>query len=248
MQDSTTTNEYWEFNFEEPKEPVKINDKPNMATGYLEGPGKWDNYSDDKLYEVECLVRAFLQDKLDNDYKWNHSMKLRKYTAPMMFEILYGRKCTKEDIGLSMRLNKILGYYSTRIFKSGTTVRGKNIKNKKVYALSATRLKYPPYSLKLRLEWLTEKGELPCWQNMALPKDLKPGHARNPKTEANMQARRKRCQEQWRERQNNANKVKKSERKEKWIWDAYQGKRVPESELSERAREDRQKAIREAEH
>jgi len=247
MQDSTTTGEYWEFSFEDPKPPVKPNPNPHMSTGYLEGAGKWENFTDDKLYEAECLLRAFLEDKKNNDYKWNKQSKWRKYTCRMMFEILYGREWSPQESAITSRLSKLMGYYSTRILKSGTTIRGKNTK-KKVYILSAKRLEKPPYSLKLRLEWLTEKNELPCWQNMKLPKDLKPGHARSPKTDANMQARRQKHYEAWKVTQNNANRKLKSERDEKWVWDAFQGKRVPESELSEPAREARQKTLREAEH
>ena len=239
--------DYWEFSFEEPREPVKLNQNPNMSTGYLEGAGKWENYTDMELYDMEKILRAFLQDKLENDYKWNHQAKWRKYTARMLFEVLYGREYTQQDIGATMKLARLMGHYSTRILKNGTTIRGKNVK-KKVYILSAKRLEKPPYSLRLRLEWLTERGELPCWQNMKLSKDLEPGHARNPKTDANMQERSRKAKEVWRREQNNANRTRKSERKEKWVWDAYQGKRVPESELSDAAREARQKALREAEH
>jgi len=249
MADSITMNDDWEFHFEEPKQPLKVNKDPNMSTNYLEGEGKWENYSDQKLYEIESLLRAFLQDKKENDYKWMHHSKWRKYTLTMMFEVLYGRKWDqKEDgAGILYKLSKIMGHYSTRILKSGTTIRGKMYK-KKVFILSANRLDTPPYSLRLRLEWLADRGELPCWQNMRLPKDLEPGHARNPKVEAKMQERSKKGYAVWREQQNGANRVRKSERKEKWIWDAYQGKRVPESELSDAARQARQEALREAEH
>jgi len=249
MADSITMNDDWEFYFEEPKQPVQLNTDPHVSTNYLEGAGKWENYSDAKLYELECLLRAFLQDKKENDYKWMHQAKWRRYTTRMMFEILYGVTWSSEEYGIGVlyKLAKLLGYYSTRIIKGGTTIRGKSTK-KKVFCLSAKRLENPPYSLKLRLEWLAERGEIPCWQNMKLPKDLEAGHARNPKTEARMQERSAKARARWREQQNNANNTKKSERKEKWIWDAYQGKRVPESELSEPARKDRQEALRKAEH
>ena len=55
----TTNDGDWVFKFDE--EPVKreLPNEPNMATGYLEGPGKWDNYSDKVLYECEYLLRQF---------------------------------------------------------------------------------------------------------------------------------------------------------------------------------------------
>lgn len=61
----------------------------------------------------------------------------------------------------------------------------------------------PPYSLKLRLEWLGEKGDIPTWSNMAVPKDdLEPGHARNYKTEKNMERRREQARARYNERYN----------------------------------------------
>jgi hypothetical protein len=190
---TTTSDGDWVFDFADPDAKPKLPDGPNMATSYLEGAGKWENYSDPVVYECDSLMRQFLESKT-SDPKWNTtSTKWRRFTPGMMFEVLYGRKYEQADYPKILKLLKIMGYYSSRIQKSGV-IRGKKT-NKNVYCLSLKRYKkMPPYSLKLRLEWLQEKGELPCWQNMRLPSDyLKPGHARNKRTEENMEKRRERA-------------------------------------------------------
>jgi hypothetical protein len=120
-----------------------------------------------------------------------------------MFEQLYGRKASqknKGDITRLRRLTKVLAYYSTKIQKAGM-IRGKNY-TKTVYTLSLKLYKKrPPYSLRLRLQWLTDQGIMPTWHNMQLPKDdLKPGHARNPKTDENMRIRRERAKQRYNEK------------------------------------------------
>lgn len=197
----TTTDDGWVFNFEDPVSKPELPDEPNMATNYLAGAGKWENYSDIKLYECESLLRDFLESK-QGDKQWDcPSTYYRRYTTGMMFEVLFGRKYDpKTDYQYGFRLAKLMAYYSTRITKEGS-VRGKRYK-KKIYCLSLKRYrKVPPYSLRLRLEWLESNNKLPSWQNMRLPKDdLKAGHARNPRTDENMRRRSERAKERYRGR------------------------------------------------
>lgn len=197
----TTTGEDWVFSFEDPVVKPELPDEPNMATNYLAGAGKWENYSDIKLYECESLLRDFLKSK-QGDKQWDcPSTYYRRYTTGMMFEVLFGRKYDpKTDYQYGFRLAKLMAYYSTRITKEGS-VRGKRYK-KKIYCLSLKRYrKVPPYSLRLRLEWLESNNRLPSWQNMRLPKDdLKAGHARNPRTDENMRRRSERAKERYRSR------------------------------------------------
>lgn len=207
----TTTNDSWEFSFdstpEVPDLPVHdpIDPQGPKVASYLEGPGKWENYSDDKLYEVESLVRKFFESK-ETDEQWIKDKRgyWKRYTCGMMFEQIYGRKFSNNsnhDDQLRMRrLVKVMTYYSTKIQKEGS-IRGKKV-TKKIYTLSPKLYKTrPPYCLKLRLQWLAEKGELPCWQNMKLPKDyLKAGQARNPKTNENMRKRREKARELYNKR------------------------------------------------
>jgi len=185
MEDSTTTSE-WSFSFEDPK-PVFDTDRVNMSQPYLSGAGRWDNYCDDELYNLECLIRDWLETKRGG---WGTSdPSARKFTAKMVYEIITGKK--DPSLGTIRKLNRLLAHYSTRTYKNGnTTIYGKKINNV-VYFLNATRLDHPPYSLRLRLEWLADRGELPTYGNMELVYDLKPGEVRriNRKTEANRRKR-----------------------------------------------------------
>lgn len=199
----TTTDDGWMFSFEDPVTKPSLPTEPTRATGYLEGEGKWENYSDLVLYELESLMRQLFEQKLD-DFKWKQqNPKWRRYTCGMMFEVIYGRKAdlkSSDDQVRLRRLPKLMTYYSTRKQKEGS-INGKKM-TKTIYTLSLKRYKsLPPYSLRLRLEWLEEQGRVPCWQNMKLPKDnLEVGHARNPKTDANMEKRRQRARERYNER------------------------------------------------
>lgn len=203
MQGFTTTPDGgWVFSFEDPK-PPELPKEPTRATNYLEGPGKWDNYSDDVLYECERLLRDFLETKLDESHWKQQNPKYRKYTVGMMFGVLYGREYNQTrsyDQVRARRLVKLMGYYSTRKQKEGSIL-GKYYR-KTVYTLSLRRYKrLPPYSLRLRIPWLEEQGRMPTWHNMQLPKDnLETGHARNKKTDENMRRRREQARERYNEK------------------------------------------------
>jgi len=188
MEDSTTTDS-WSFSFQDPK-PVYDAGRINMSQPYLSGPGRWENYSDEELYQLECLIRGWLETKRGG---WGTSdQSARKFTAKMVYEVLTGEK--NPELRTIRKLNKLLAHYSTRTYKKGnTTIYGKK-SNAVVYFLSATRLDHPPYNLRLRLEWLESQSKLPTYENMELVYDLKPGEMRrvNRKTEKN---RRKRTQE-----------------------------------------------------
>lgn len=213
---TTTDNGEWEFSFdsmpEVPDLPVHdplVQQQP-LIPGYLDGPGKWDNYTDDTIYELESLLRKWFAARVDTD-EWKKDKRgyFRRYTCGMMYEQLYGKpaKIKEKDSQLKLRrLQKLLAYYSSRIQKEGS-VRGKKM-TKSIYTLSPRLYKTkPPYSLKLRLQWLADKGELPCWQNMKLPKDdLKAGHARNKRTDENMRLRREKAREIYREKYGNRKK------------------------------------------
>lgn len=197
----TTDGDSWTFNFDDPISKPKLPEEPSMATGYLAGAGRWDNWSDPIIYECDCLIRQLFESK-KHDRQWNKPKGInRRFTFGMIFEILFGRKYDPSvDSKYINRLSKVLAYYSSRVQREGM-INGKRHK-KPVYILSTARYnKKPPYSLKLRLEWLQERGELPTWRNMTPPSDdLKPGHARNQKTEENMERRREQAKARYRER------------------------------------------------
>lgn len=197
----TTDGDGWKFSFSDPMSKPKLPEEPSMATGYLAGKGRWENWSDPMIYECDCLVRQLFESK-KGDKEWNKpNGRNRRFTFGMMFEVLFGRKYdSKKDAKYTNRLSKILAYYSSRVQTSGS-IHGKRYA-KPIYTLSPARYaRKPPYSLKLRLEWLEERGELPTWSNMApAPDDLKPGHARDVKTEENMERRRERARKAYNER------------------------------------------------
>lgn len=209
----TTTDEGgWVFSFEDKPDiqtelPMISPSDPNTVEppNYLGKPDKWKNYTDMILYEAELLLRKFFELK-QSDKNWTCSAAYyRRNTLGMIYVELYGEPVNNRDKLCQKRmrrLSNLLAYYSTRIQKEGS-VRGKKT-NKKIYTLSLKRYeKLPPYSLRLRIEWLAEQGKVPCWQNMKLPKDdLKPGHARNPKTDENMEKRRERAKERHNEKYN----------------------------------------------
>lgn len=200
----TDDNGDWEFHFEEPPKATELPEDPTMGVSYLAGPDRWKNYSDNYLYETEVLLRKFLESKKDDEH-WQKttSSSFKKFTCGMMFEILYGKKYDQTDKHEAMivrRMPKLMAYYSTRIQKEGI-IFGKRM-TKSVYSLSYKRYeKLPPYSLRLRIEWLAERGEIPTYKNMKPPKDnLTAGHARKPRTEKNMARRRERAREIYNER------------------------------------------------
>ena len=131
---------------------------------------------------------------------WKQSKNRRRYTMSMVFEQIYGRKYDRyQDCRITNQFAKVLAYYSSKIQKSGS-IMNKNY-SKTIYTISPKRIKKPPYSLKLRVEWLAEQGLIPNGNNMQLPKDdLKPGHARNPRTDENMRKRREEARRIYEER------------------------------------------------
>jgi hypothetical protein len=200
---TTTETGEWVFNLADPESKPTLPEGPNMATSYLSGPGKWENYSDKDLYEVESLLLQFFDSVKDQPAWKQQNPRKRRFTCGMIFEIIYGKVYDvhdKDDQRKIRRLATVMTYYSTKKQKEGS-INGKYYK-KTIYTLSPKLLKTrPPYSLKLRIPWLEERGKLPCWQNMRLPKDdLEAGHARNKKTDRNMELRRERARQKYNER------------------------------------------------
>lgn len=185
--DYTITNEGWELGASKPD--FNVGYVPAKVAPFISEPASWEQYSDFELYTLEKLLRDWLETMKENK-KWMRSTKFRRYTYKQIWEILLRRPYdTKADVKFVNRMSKLLAYYSTKIQQSAT-INGKRY-NKTVYTLSAARLKMPPYSLKYRFEWMCEQGIVPDNVNMRLPKDnLTIGHARNPRTERNMEKHR----------------------------------------------------------
>lgn len=154
---------------------------PSWAMPLLTTPERWANYSDDAIYETDKRIREWIESMRS---KWTRRGLDRRYTFAMLCEIL-GLSKIVETRKNHKSISKVFAYYSTRINKD-TKINGE--RHKTVYTISPRRLSRAPYSLRLRLEQMEGEG---TWNSFKLPKDdLEPGHARNPRTEANMQKRR----------------------------------------------------------
>lgn len=198
MQDFSTTDN-WVFDLGD-KPPVDIPGQQYSDLPYISEPDRWEQYSNQFVYEFDRLLRQWFERMCQNQ-TWVKSYKKRRYTMSMMIEQLYGRKYDNAKDGSNTRIMaKILAYYSSRIQKA-VSINGKHY-SKTAYVLSPTRYHgMVPYSLKLRLEWYAERGILPTQTNMCLPTDnLKPGHARRGRTEANMQRMREEGRKRYNER------------------------------------------------
>lgn len=210
----TTNDGSWAFKFEKDPEDIKLPDtRPMWDMPYLGDPDRWANWSDPIIFECDWLIRQYIEMRM-KDPGWGGLGKAaerrRRYTFGMMFRVLFGREYDpKRDSKYNVKLGRVMSHYSSRVQKNTSMPGMKNCKT--VWFLSVTRFKkVAPYSLKVRLQWLADRGETPTWRNMAPPKDdLKPGHARNKKTEANMEARRERARKQFNERYNKVNNPKR---------------------------------------
>lgn len=180
------TTDDWSFCFDDPVE-VKLGTDPEILP-YISSPEAWRQYNDDRVYEADKLTREWIA-VLSKSNKWKASKGMRRYTFSMIFGQIMGRPYDcKRDAKMTNAFSRVFAYYSSRVQKQGV-IAGKAY-TKTIYTISPARLRKPPYSLRLRLEWMADQGMIPDSRNMALPKDLKPGHARNPKTEENMRRRR----------------------------------------------------------
>lgn len=169
------------WDLSEPAEKLPLKDMvPSWSLPYLTTPKEWANYSSDVIYEADKRIREWIASMKS---KWSRNGQDRRYSFTMVVQIL-----GLEEVAVMKKhhatIAKVISYYSTRIMKD-TKIKGKRCKT--VYVLSAKRLERPPYSLRLRLEQMEGEG---VWQNLRMPKDdLEPGHARHPRTDANMQRR-----------------------------------------------------------
>ena len=172
---------------------------PGWALPILTTPERWENYSNDLIYETDKRIREWMRSMKS---VWTNRKGMdRRYSRQMLVEILGLQDAIKTAYDNKI-VSRIFAYYSTKVTGS-TTINGKKVK--RAYTLSLRRLKKNPYSLRLRLEELEDEGH---WAHFNLPKDdLEVGHARNPRTEANIERRKQRGREianrvlkEWRDR------------------------------------------------
>lgn len=178
-------------------QPITI-EVPTYAEGYIRThPGYAANYNDELIYVVDKWLREW-HEKVKDTSEWKvKSGRGRKYGFSELFKMIFGRDYVpKEDAKNSAVIARVFAYYATKAQKVSFVQRtGKT--TKKVYTFSDKRFAKQPYSLRLRVEEAGGFGEIQdkygtdsikCY--LRLPKnDLKMGHARAGRTEANMQRR-----------------------------------------------------------
>ena len=184
------------------KKPIERKPLVGQAAAFLADPDIWKNYENDLLAEVETMLRDWMTEMSKLSAWKTTNAKKRKYTFSMVFELVTGERYDQKKHANQIKTwTTLLRYYSSRVQKSGNI--NSRFYSKTVYMLSPARLKRPPYSIRLRIPWLIEHGHAIDKRTMEnLNHDLcEPGHARNPRTEANMRQRSKEARqryEQWR--------------------------------------------------
>lgn len=187
------------------EEKVKIG-KPlvGAAAAFLSDPELWKNYENEDLERAETALRNWIAE-MRKVPKWNATnSKMRRYTFSMLFELVTGERYEQGKHARYIRMwTTLFRYYSSRVQKAAN-IDGK-MYTKTVYVISPARLRRPPYSLRLRIPWLAEHGyriDERTMRKVNLEAELKPGHARNPRTEATMERRREEGRKRFNERYN----------------------------------------------
>lgn len=175
------------------EERKKTEMKPitGQIAAMLGDPKVWENYENHELADAEEALRSWIEE-MSRLPKWRTTnAKCRRYTFSMLFELVTGEKYVhSRHAGKTRMWANLFRYYSSRVQKSAS-INGKQY-NKTVYVISPQRLKKPPFSVRLRIPWLAEHDIAIDARTIYGPlnDDIKPGHARNPRTEENMRRRR----------------------------------------------------------
>lgn len=107
----------------------------------------WKNYTDDRLYELDKEVRAFIN---KSKYNVRRSRGYMKTAVPIVFMYIFGRAAGPEDSQICVILHRLLKYYATKVTGSTTLDRQRytRVYYFSKYAMYGKR----PYSIRLRLE------------------------------------------------------------------------------------------------
>lgn len=184
--------------------PSELGDR-KMVVGpvatWLADPEVWRNYENDRLYEADKRFREWVEE-MRKDPKWRApNTKMRRYTFSKLFYLVTGERYEQGKHSMwVIPFSKVFRNYSTRIMRAGT-VDGK-FRSKTIYVISAAALDRPPLSVRLRIPWLMEHNIAIDERTMKNPdrKLLRPGHATNPRTDANMQRRSEEAKRRYNER------------------------------------------------
>lgn len=203
---SNPFDENGKFEFGNPNhEHAPVNPVPDNIARVIGEPKAWEQYHNNWLYEAEKALRHWMEVMATNT-KWKTTQRMRRYTFKQAWSQVFGTNWEDSDQkqGKQRLWIELLSHYSSRIQNSYWDNEAQKQRNRTTYVLSPRRLnsdEVMPYSLKLRVEWLAEHGKIPTAYNMKLTKrTLTPGHARNPKTEANMARRREIGRQRYNER------------------------------------------------
>lgn len=199
MDKKAITAESWTIG-EGRERPAKVEAKVDEVTPYLADPAVWKNYEDDDLYRADSLVRDWIA-KMSENSGWRHRRLRRRYTFSQLWKLIYGYDYDHKKHAKKLRMHvHLFNYYSSRVQKSAM-IEGKLV-TKTVYTISPGRLKKPPYSLRLRIEWMQEHGMQVDQRTFKDPRKelIKAGRARNPRTDANMRRRREEGRKRYAER------------------------------------------------
>lgn len=132
----------------------------------------WENYTNDKLYELDKMIRQWLKKT------WYHRQKDGKMrtAVPILFTYLFGRPPEQKDSQTCAMMHKLLKYYCTR-YTGKSTIKYQEFS--RVYWFSKYSCKdRRPYSIRLRLEELDEgKDPFRVGPTERLDKSKKPRRA-----------------------------------------------------------------------
>lgn len=187
-------------------EPVVPNlgpgmDIPPRAMAFLSDPQMWRNWEDVELAKAEEMLRDWIERMCEIPSWRSTRSKKRRYTFSMLFELVTGERYEQRKHAKYIRTwTTLFRYYSSRI-QNAASIDGK-MYSKTIYVISPKRLERPPYSLRLRIPWLVEHGMAIDQRTMTNPQSdvLRPGHARNPRTEESMRRRREEMRRRYNER------------------------------------------------
>lgn len=176
-------------------------DIPPRAMAFLSDPGMWKNWEDVELAKAEEMLRDWIERMCEIPSWRSTRSKKRRYTFSMLFELITGERYEQRKHAKYIRTwTTLFRYYSSRI-QNAASIDGK-MYAKTIYVISPKRLERPPYSLRLRIPWLVEHGMAIDQRTMTNPQSdvLRPGHARNPRTEESMRRRREEMRRRYNER------------------------------------------------
>ena len=113
----------------------------------------WNNYCDQRLYELDKLVREYLQST--SYYRSVKKGKMMRTAVPLLFVHLFGRPPTNKESQICVILHTLMKYYCTK-YTGSTFLNNKRFS--RVYYFSRYACRYrKPYSIRLRLELNNEQ-------------------------------------------------------------------------------------------